>query len=156
MLVGLFTRIALFAAVYLACAGVSSAAEVAAAAIVAAVAAGLAHALGWSGRPYAAQARDFLPRAPAVAASILHDAAWLTVAFARLAFGGNAVRGTTIARPFELGARSPEARARRSLVIAAVALAPNTVPLAIAYEDSALLVHRLLPGLEPKDRRWPL
>jgi hypothetical protein len=149
-------RAVLFAAAYLACAGASATAELAVAIFAGTAAAGLAAALGLSARPYAARPSDFARRLPGIVASILHDAARLTAAFARLAAGGERTSGELVTRAFDPGEGTPEARSRRGFVLAAVALAPNTVPIAVDYENGRLLVHRLVPGPEPKDRLWPI
>ncbi len=69
------------------------------------------------------------------------------------------VRGVFRTIPFEPGAGTIEAAARRALIVLGVSFAPNTYVVLMDCERKHLLVHQLVPersSVEPGDAQWPL
>jgi hypothetical protein len=59
--------------------------------------------------------------------------------------------------PFEVGGQTPQAAARRALVLTGVSVAPNTIAICVEPEKGFLRVHQLVFRREtPADREWPL
>jgi hypothetical protein len=145
----------LFAAIYLAFAGKTSPGEIAVAVCGGLFAAALGTALARVGRSYGERIADIVRLAPGIILSIIRDAGRLTLAFAGLALG-RPLHGVVDQRPFDPGPGDADGRSRRGVVVAGVAMAPNSVVLGIRHETRRLLVHELLPERAQRDPQWPL
>ena len=69
------------------------------------------------------------------------------------------VDGVFRAVPFDPGGDDPRSAARRALVIAGISAAPNSVVVDVDRAGGTVLLHQLIPTLEPPgggDREWPL
>lgn len=91
--------------------------------------------------------------------AVLSDCVLVGAVLLRALGTGRIVRGAFRVIPFDPGGDDPRSNGRRALVIASMSLAPNTYVVAIDYERRWMLLHQLVPSVEPPgrgDREWPL
>jgi len=146
-------KLVLLFALYLLLAGQASTDELVAAALCAGGATGLSLAIPLiAERHFAFHRVPWLRLLASTACALPVEAAQVGGRLARL----KPLRGNIQRRPFAAAGTGPEDASRRGLVTLATSLTPNTYVLAVLTGRQELLVHRLVSGKPPRDRKWPL
>lgn len=144
---------------YLLLAGSVNWQEVVAAVVLAGIAAGAVTATCRTGSLHFQPRLRWLPHFRRLPRQVLVDCLIVGAALARVLFRREKIEGTFRSIPFDPGGEDAESATRRALVTAGACLAPNTYVVAIDAEQGQLLLHQLVPSVQPPgggNREWPL